>query len=333
MNIVQRFMTQNDCFKAGRKIKPWGIMVHATATPGVMSATWFDRWNKPGINKCVHAFLDDKGVLQYLPWDHRGWHAGGGGNDTHIGFEICEPAGHRYSGAATMVDYNVAKNQAYFDAVWENAIQLCVMLCKEFKLTERDIIDHSEGHRLGIASNHADVGHWFPRHGRNMDMFRAAVKERLNDKPPAANEVLYRVQTGAFKVKANADRMETLLKEAGFPTYMVQDDGFFKVQVGAFRVKANAEALAVKIKDAGVEVYITTRAGDPVSTLAPAAPEIRIGSRVKVKPGSTTYTGGSLASFVYNTVYDVIQVNGDRIVIGLRGETTAAVHKDNIILQ
>jgi hypothetical protein len=25
-----------------------------------------------------------------LPWDHRGWHAGGSANNTHIGFEICE---------------------------------------------------------------------------------------------------------------------------------------------------------------------------------------------------------------------------------------------------
>lgn len=41
------------------------------------------------------------------------------------------------------------------------------------------ILDHREGHALGIASNHADVGHWFPRHGKTMDDFRAAVKEAL----------------------------------------------------------------------------------------------------------------------------------------------------------
>jgi hypothetical protein len=33
--------------------------------------------------------------------------------------------------------------------------------------------------KLGIASNHGDVMHWFPKHGKNMDTFRAAVKALL----------------------------------------------------------------------------------------------------------------------------------------------------------
>lgn len=37
----------------------------------------------------------------------------------------------------------------------------------------------SEGCRLGIASNHSDVMHWFPKHGETMDSFRAAVKAGL----------------------------------------------------------------------------------------------------------------------------------------------------------
>lgn len=44
---------------------------------------------------CVHTFigkLKDGSIATYqtLPWNHRGWHAGGGANNTHIGFEICE---------------------------------------------------------------------------------------------------------------------------------------------------------------------------------------------------------------------------------------------------
>lgn len=54
------------------------------------------------------------------------------------------------------------------------------------------------------------------------------------------------------------------------------------------------------------------------------------GDKVRVTKGATTYTGGGLASFVYTTVYDVIQVGGrnlpdDRIVIGLGTAVTAAV--------
>ena len=35
---------------------------------------------------------------------------------------------------------------------------------------------------MGIASNHADVMHWFPKFGKSMDTFRAAVKEKLSEK-------------------------------------------------------------------------------------------------------------------------------------------------------
>jgi len=54
------------------------------------------------------------------------------------------------------------------------------------------------------------------------------------------------------------------------------------------------------------------------------------GDKVRVTQGAKTYTGGGLASFVYTTVYDVIQVGGrnlpdDRVVIGLGTAVTAAV--------
>lgn len=184
-NLKTKYMTRNDCYTAGRKITPKGIMVHSTATPGVMAADWFSRWNKSykagEINRqvCVHAFLDDKEIWQYLPWNHRGWHAGGKANDTHIGFEICEPGGFSYSGGSNMAGYDVKKYEAYFRAAWKNAVELCVLLCKEYGLTEKDIISHAEGNKVGIASNHSDIGHWFPKHGESMDSFRAAVKKAL----------------------------------------------------------------------------------------------------------------------------------------------------------
>jgi hypothetical protein len=131
-----------------------------------------NHWNQArpdGQQKCVHAFigkLADGSIATYqtLPWDMRGWHAGGKANDTHIGFEICEDG---------------LKDRAYFDAVYRVAVELCAYLCQSFGLTEKNIIDHSEGYRLGVASGHSDVGHWFPRHGKSMDTFRADVKKEL----------------------------------------------------------------------------------------------------------------------------------------------------------
>ena len=146
-------------------------------------------------------------TYQTLPWNYRGWHAGGSANDTHIGFEICEDG---------------LTDASYFSAVYKEAVELCVYLCKQYGLTERDIICHSEGYKLGIASNHGDVMHWFPKHGKSMDTFRADVKAGLaaTEAPapvtPTAPKKYYRVQVGAYSVKANADAMLAKIKAAGF---------------------------------------------------------------------------------------------------------------------
>ena len=111
MNLHQLFLRKNDCYKAGRTIIPKGIMVHSTGAnnpnlrryvgpdDGLLGRnTSGNHWNNPkpgGSQVCVHAFigkLKDGSIATYqtLPWNFRGWHAGGSANDTHIGFEICE---------------------------------------------------------------------------------------------------------------------------------------------------------------------------------------------------------------------------------------------------
>lgn len=68
---------------------------------------------------------------------------------------------------------------------------------------------------------------------------------------------IYRVQTGAYKNKANAEAQLKKVKAAGFDTYMVTVNGLYKIQVGAYAVKANAEAMAKKLKAAGFDTFIT----------------------------------------------------------------------------
>ena len=184
ITINSSILTQNNCYKANNTITPKGIMVHSTATPGATANTFIKIWNKPGVSACVHAFIDDTGIYQTLPWNWRGWHAASGkkgsANNTHISFEICEPGGFKYSSGATMVGYDAKKNEEYFNNVYQKAVELCAYLCKKYNLTEKDIICHSEGCAKGIASNHADVMHWFPKHNKNMDIFRNDVKTLLN---------------------------------------------------------------------------------------------------------------------------------------------------------
>ena len=182
MKLTQQFLTQNDCYQAGRTIVPRGIMVHSTGVAQPDVEVFLKSWDRPGVNACVHAFVHTGGVVQTLPWDRRGWHAGtprAGGtsaNNTHISFEILEPAGHTYRGG-TMVGYDAERNAGYFAAVYRNAVELCAMLCRRYGLDPmEDILDHSEGYARGIASNHGDVAHWFPRHGKRMDDLRGDVR-------------------------------------------------------------------------------------------------------------------------------------------------------------
>lgn len=185
MNLNKLILTKNDCYKAGEKIDVKGIMVHSTGANNpylkrylpddgrIGKNQYGNHWNtaRPdGRKVCVHAFigkLADESIATYqtLPWNYRGWHAGGSANNTHIGFEICE------DGLA---------DREYFNAVYREAVELSAYLCKEYGLTEKNIICHCEGCKKGIASNHGDVMHWFTKHGKSMDTFRADVKNILS---------------------------------------------------------------------------------------------------------------------------------------------------------
>ncbi len=278
MNLRTLIFTENACYKAGQKIKPQGIMVHSTgaANPelrryigpddGLLGENQYgNHWNRPypdGRSVCVHAFigkLADGSIATYqtLPWECRAWHAGGSANNTHIGFEICE---------------DNLTDGSYFRKVYQEAVELCVYLCKEYGLTDKDIICHSEGASKGIASYHGDVMHWFPKHGKDMDDFRADVKAQLRGsteqpaEPKPEQEIsltLYRVQVGAFKDRNNATAYLEKVKAAGFPdAFLTQVGSYHKVQVGAFAHRENAVAYLEKVVRAGFkDAFIAVKAG------------------------------------------------------------------------
>lgn len=274
MNLHTLIFTENSCYKAGKKIKPKGIMVHSTGANNPMLNRYVgpddgllgknkynNHWNqKMDRSICCHAFigkLADGSIATYqvLPWDHRGWHGASGKkgscNDTHIGFEICED--------------NLGSEE-YFLKVYKEAAELCAMLCKQFGLSEKDVICHKEGHALGIASNHGDIMHWWPKYGKNMDTFRAEVKALLTAAEPQKPEesaTIYRVQVGAFSTKSNAERYLKQVKAAGYSdAYIAEVNGnLWRVQIGAFKVRANAEKCRDEAEAKGFMGFVTTRSG------------------------------------------------------------------------
>ena len=71
-----------------------------------------------------------------------------------------------------------------FCQVYREAVELTAALCRAFGLdpaADGVVICHQEGYRRGIASNHADVLHWFPKFGKSMNDFRAEVAREMED--------------------------------------------------------------------------------------------------------------------------------------------------------
>ena len=199
MNLNKCLLTKNDCYRAGRTITPKGVMVHSTGANNPTLKRYVqpndgklgenrngNSWNRGGTTACVHAFigkLQDGSVATYqtLPWHWRGWHSGtgknGSANNTHISFEICE------DGLA---------DKDYFNKVYREAVELTAHLCKMYNLDplkDGVVICHCEGYQRGIASNHADVLHWFKKHGKDMDDFRADVKKAMSEEKKEASKI------------------------------------------------------------------------------------------------------------------------------------------------
>lgn len=191
MNLNKLLFTKCDAYKAATKIKPKGVMVHSTGAnnptlkryvgpdDGQLGKNAYNNhWNRAGVGASVHAFigkLKDGSVATYqvLPWDYKAGHCGDDANKTHIAFEICEDG---------------LKDSTYFKKVYKEAVELTAMLCKQYNLNpmaDGVVICHYEGYKKGIASNHKDVMHWFPKHGKSMDTFRADVKALLDEESNA----------------------------------------------------------------------------------------------------------------------------------------------------
>ena len=184
MRLYKALLKHNDCYLRGRTIRPRGVMVHSTGA----NNPWLRRylapddgrlgepsprhWNQSGVGACVHAMIGKAAdgsvaIYQTLPWTMRGWHCGRSGNDTHIAFEICED--------------NLA-DKGYFQATYQAAVELTAYLCKLYRLDPQAggvVLCHSEGYARGIASNHADVMHWWRKFGVSMDNFRRDVAEKM----------------------------------------------------------------------------------------------------------------------------------------------------------
>ena len=290
MKLVENILTKNPCFTAGQKIKVRGLMLHSVGCPQPKASVFMNNWNKSSYdNACVHGFIDanDGTVYQTLPWNHRGWHCGRSGNNTHIGVEMCEPSTIQYTRGSSFNILNKNNAVAATQRTYNSAVELFAYLCKEYNLNPLEpgvIVSHKEGNALGIASNHGDPEHLWRGLGLSytMDGFRADVNKAM----------------GNVEVKPVVKEMYRIRKS--------WEDA--KSQIGAYSVLENAVAACkegYKVFDSLGQVVFTREyntAPNYKVRVAVDALNIRRG------PGTNYKTNGCIRD---RGIYTIVETNGD----------------------
>ena len=213
MNLKQNYLTQSGCYKAGKHITVKGLMIHSVGCPQPKADAFMKNWNRADANACVHAIVEPDGnVYQLLPWDFRGWHCGGGANNTHIGVEMTEPSTIKYAGGASWTETGNGENtKNHVLATYRYAVELFVYLCQQFHLdpmADGVIISHSEGCKSGIASNHGDVEHLWSKFGLTMQQFRKDIGAAMEGGTAADS-----LTAIMGKAQATAGQMASYLKK------------------------------------------------------------------------------------------------------------------------
>ncbi len=210
----------------------------------------------------------DGRIGMYVEEKDRSWCSSNAANDNRaitieVASDIKEPYAVNAKAYAALIDLlvDICKRNGIKELVWST--------------NKADRVNHKNGCNMTVHRDYANKScpgtYLYERHAQ----IASEVNKRLGSTnikpaPEKPSGGLYRVQTGAFKSKTNADAMLAKVKAKGFDTYMVKVGDLYKIQVGAFKVKANAEAMMKKLQAAGFSAFITTEegAGKSVDELA-----------------------------------------------------------------
>ena len=220
---------------------------------------------------------------------------------------------------------------AVTDKAYAALINLLVDICKRNDIKElkwkadKSLIGKVDQQNMTVHrwfANKACPGQYlYERHGKIAD----TVNSRLGVKPAP-------VQTPNPSIDATLPKVGEVVNYIGTKHYVGSNSangrtckpGKAKVTALASTGKHPVHLVAVRGQGGTVYGWVDT------AFIVRESANLAVGARVKVNSGAKTYTGGRLASFVYKMTYDVISVNGDRVVIGIGKVVTAAVNKKDL---
>lgn len=342
---VCSYVQKGDLVKPNAKVsngtgKPRGITVHNTPAINVSSATTmaeqYARATYPNLNMngaMVHYYVSGyNAIWQLLNTDvgscERGWHASDGSTrrKAHSGSKWTEIGGN--------IDCVSIESVGNSKEAEDATAVLVAYLCKLHGLNPKtDVYTHNyfmgldEKIVYGAAKNCPVyiLPHW--------NTFLSTVQKYYN------GETTDSTSTGTSTSNKTIFNVGDVVQFTGTKHYVSSDStsgstckpGKAKV-TKVYRVGKSKHPYCLQyVSGGGSNVYGWVNVGDVKAINNKQT--IKVGSKVKVKNGAKTYTGGSLASFVYNTVYTVISISGDRAVIGLNGVITAAMKSSDLIVQ
>ena len=321
--------TQSTCYKGTSEMTVKGVLWHSTGAKNPNLKRYVqpsdnakDRaemlrllgtnsskndWNhiirNAGLNCWIGKLADGSiTTVQTMPWDYKPWGCGSGPkgscNNGWIQFEICED------------DLN---NKEYFNKVYAEACEITAYLCEMFNIDPYGtvtvngvkvptILCHADSYDLGLGSNHGDIDHWFPLHGKSMATVRDDVAKLLNKIDAAANACtsLYRVR----KTWVNAAS-----------------------QIGAYADLKNAKVACDK---AGEEYFVFNAEGKIVYPIITPKDEFIVGDKVQLLSGAKYTSGQNVPAWVIKSELYVrgIKDNGDVIISTQKtGAVTGAVNR------
>jgi hypothetical protein len=228
------------------------IALHYTANDGDTDEGNGNYFKNNIVKASAHYFVDDDSVTQSVPDDYVAWSVGG------KKYTDCAQTG----GGSL---YGIAKNQNTISIELCDTVKDGTIYPTQATINNALILTRSLMEKYGIALDHVirhfDVtGKHCPAYWMNYGKWRDEFLLKLGSSVPAdtvpSSESLYRVQVGAYKIKANAVLMQNKLRKAGFDNFIKEMDGYYKVQCGAYSIRANAEALKTRLMQKGFQAII-----------------------------------------------------------------------------